>query len=985
MNLKNSIGCLLVVISLLGTFSTQGQTTYTSVGSGDWSDGGTWDQGGSAPGTADNVIVSVGHLIDVSGNEVAANVTINGTVDFSANNATLTINSNLSLSGIVDFSKKSTQLIVNGDVSIIGNSSFTGSPNGASIAVTGDFLVGVGQTADIGGQSVNISGTTTLNGGLSFSNKTGAKSFNAIIISASGSWVNNASQDFTIGNITNNGAWTACSTTSCVYNMTSSSGSISGDNDITINTLQIDGTASVSNTGSLIITDDLGGTGTFINANGGSLEVVESKNLTIATIDFSANSNTVTFTGTATNNSIPGTTYHDFIFAQTSGRAAIDASITINNDLIITNGELRATSGTTTIGGDILVQGGEFSPNNAAASIAVTGDVILSGGLLDYNNGSMTVAGALNVQGGGTHDLTSGEITTGTFTIENGQSIDFNGTSFTSNGLASLNGTLNIIDNGGTLIFDDISISATGNWNNNSTSAIQINGDIASNGLWTGCSTTTGCDYSLTSTTGSISGSTSIEFSDLIVDGTASYTSSADLSITDRLIGAGALSLQANTTLTYSGTAFTLSNYTASATGATTIYSQANTQDLVNTTDGTYYNLVLNTSADGDDLNLIANTTIANQLTLTTGDLVLQGFTLSLNDGAIFGGGNATSYISFSASGVLRQYYTVAGATLSFPMGDASAYSPIRALTINSATFGAGAYLDFNLINSAHPNRDTDNTGSGGDDSGPAATAYINRYWATSANNITDPDFDVSCVYVDADVVGTEANMVGALYRTPPGFGFLDWHELGTVNPVENTVNIIGGDNWGDLYAMDNSLDRLPIQLISFEAFVQDDKVKLRWSTASEENNSFFTIERSDNGSNFQSILLIGGAGTFDGISNYEAIDPNPIKGRSYYRLKQTDFNGAFSYADLVKIDFEAREVALQLVTNPVGVGEKIRINGVETLPASTVFSLYDMNGRVYSQGNIQALESFIIRKSGVYLLRIVADQYRRTFKLLVN
>ena len=77
--------------------------------------------------------------------------------------------------------------------------------------------------------------------------------------------------------------------------------------------------------------------------------------------------------------------------------------------------------------------------------------------------------------------------------------------------------------------------------------------------------------------------------------------------------------------------------------------------------------------------------------------------------------------------------------------------------------------------------------------------------------------------------------------------------------------------------------------MISFKAVLANNNVLLNWSTASETNNDYFTIERSIDGINFRSVLTKRGAGNSTSRRNYEAIDDNPIEGQSYYRLKQTD------------------------------------------------------------------------------------------------
>jgi hypothetical protein len=91
----------------------------------------------------------------------------------------------------------------------------------------------------------------------------------------------------------------------------------------------------------------------------------------------------------------------------------------------------------------------------------------------------------------------------------------------------------------------------------------------------------------------------------------------------------------------------------------------------------------------------------------------------------------------------------------------------------------------------------------------------------------------------------------------------------------------------------------LPIELISFTTTLIGDFVAIEWSTASELNNDYYVIQRSADGFNWQSIDTADGAGNSSWQIDYSREDRSPLLGLSYYRLKQVDFDGAFSYSDL--------------------------------------------------------------------------------------
>ena len=95
----------------------------------------------------------------------------------------------------------------------------------------------------------------------------------------------------------------------------------------------------------------------------------------------------------------------------------------------------------------------------------------------------------------------------------------------------------------------------------------------------------------------------------------------------------------------------------------------------------------------------------------------------------------------------------------------------------------------------------------------------------------------------------------------------------------------------------------LPIELIEFNAVRSRQFVELTWETASEKNNNYFTVEKSIDGLNFSSIGNLSGAGNSSSVLSYKLIDSSPTQDRiSYYRLKQTDYDGTFTYSDIVSV-----------------------------------------------------------------------------------
>ena len=109
----------------------------------------------------------------------------------------------------------------------------------------------------------------------------------------------------------------------------------------------------------------------------------------------------------------------------------------------------------------------------------------------------------------------------------------------------------------------------------------------------------------------------------------------------------------------------------------------------------------------------------------------------------------------------------------------------------------------------------------------------------------------------------------------------------------------IGGSDDGfdnDCYSQTDYLIPVPIDLVSFEAQLINDEVELTWQTASEINNDYFIVQRSMDLTNWIYIDSVDGSGNSNELLNYKTFDRNPLD-INYYRLKQVDFDGEYSYS----------------------------------------------------------------------------------------
>ena len=189
----------------------------------------------------------------------------------------------------------------------------------------------------------------------------------------------------------------------------------------------------------------------------------------------------------------------------------------------------------------------------------------------------------------------------------------------------------------------------------------------------------------------------------------------------------------------------------------------------------------------------------------------------------------------------------------------------------------------------------------------------------------------------------------------------------------------------------------LPIELISFEAEIDNTSVKLTWKTASEINNDFFTIERSDNATSFEELAQIPGSGNSNNIREYQHYDDSPIMGTSYYRLKQTDFDGKYEYVKLIAINYNQDEdgiCTLKVYPNPCVGSCTINLEDCPLADSQVDVELYDAFGkkiinRITPKSKDQDI-SFYLNSSnnlspGVYIVKASTNGKNQSSKVVIK
>jgi hypothetical protein len=308
---------------------------------------------------------------------------------------------------------------------------------------------------------------------------------------------------------------------------------------------------------------------------------------------------------------------------------------------------------------------------------------------------------------------------------------------------------------------------------------------------------------------------------------------------------------------------------------------------------------------------------------------------------------------------------------------DAKGSGVVRMWNPNGLANGEFLIWGHNSLNLSGGNTDVD---------GVIIQERISRVWRVSEVG------DVGTVSISVDLSGTLGTALGNNLRLlidRDGDGFADNDVTPVAGSFSGTVVTFSGINLqnGDRFTIGNTdiSKPLPIELISFNATVQQAEVKLQWATASELNNDFFTIQRSQDAENWEDVIDVKGAGNSNERIDYETMDGLPYSGVSYYRLKQTDFDKKYSYSGVRRVDV-TQAFQLKLYPNPSSGNFRIS-TGFEIQPGDVKFT--NMLGQpipitMEADGSSMIVNAGSL-STGIYILQVNRGYWKQTVRVLVE
>lgn len=264
--------------------------------------------------------------------------------------------------------------------------------------------------------------------------------------------------------------------------------------------------------------------------------------------------------------------------------------------------------------------------------------------------------------------------------------------------------------------------------------------------------------------------------------------------------------------------------------------------------------------------------------------------------------------------------------------------------------------------------------------SGTVNIGAMNKYFGVFQVGGTSPQYTAVYNYTgNPDVTAGNENSLALFKRN--NNSITSWADgAASLDVTANTLTLTGQSTE---YIM-GSTGILPLHLLSFSAVKQGEDVLLQWQTADEINTSHFEIERSNDAVVFKKISSINAAEN-SGTHNYNFTDNAPAKGINYYRLKQVDKDGRYTYSPIAKVVFVKDEAAFIAFPNPAGNTITIQYTGYQKRIQLSIFDLAgrqvmfkELNSQSIWQANVSGLAK------GVYTIRL-DDGAKQSFVKLIK
>lgn len=422
------------------------------------------------------------------------------------------------------------------------------------------------------------------------------------------------------------------------------------------------------------------------------------------------------------------------------------------------------------------------------------------------------------------------------------------------------------------------------------------------------------------------------------------------------------------------GSNFTLNiNGSLNSKGGSTIVFEGNgNQDISGNGAAGFNNITINNSSTG--VRLQRDISVSGDLTMTDGDLDILDQQLSLGQNGDIVGENSNSMVkSTSGSGNYTQG------------NDAGDGSIVRTLNI-----GTSGVMD---------------VGGMGIDITPTAN------WGSCQVSRHHQRIDDSSVFRSFKIIPTNSSNLESQITIQYDSDELNGNSSGSLKMYQITSNGPTGEVWEELSSTDNGSEvtattndnnlsevkvtlaetrhngLLPISLLTFKAFCDNEIVRLQWKTASEYNNDYFIIEKSFDGILYEEMARINGNGSTNTLSSYEFIDMDNENKTVYYRLSQVDYDGTITSFSPISSSCGNNAAPDFKIVNPAQ--NQLHFFTAQALNTEVEVFLFDMTGRLVFHNQLNQNErDWLIPvaslSQGVYQIRFSAKNFQQSKSITI-
>lgn len=356
--------------------------------------------------------------------------------------------------------------------------------------------------------------------------------------------------------------------------------------------------------------------------------------------------------------------------------------------------------------------------------------------------------------------------------------------------------------------------------------------------------------------------------------------------------------------------------------------------------------------------------TINHTLTFTEGKLSLDNHNMTIETSATISGGGATTYLIATGTGVLKQQIAASGSKV-FPVGTPSAFTPI---SISLTPLSTTDVFNVRMLPAVY---------SAGTSGSQMNSNSVNATWMVSESVNGGSDATLTCQWPESlELTGFNRVFSRLAHYTSSQweYGLMNIPASGS-NPY--TVSRSGLTSFSP-FSVTMLMAILPAGVLELKGKNNGNENLIEWSTASEQQIAYYSVESSLNGTDFKEEGKVHAAGNSGSTQSYQFVH-RQINNRSfYYRIRQVDVDGKTAYSKIIRINLSIFRFAT-LYPNPIKDHASVSFylqqsaNITATITNTAGILVYKLNQH-FTKGDQKMNLNLATLSAGSYLLQLKDD-----------